>query len=48
MVAVTNNIELNWWKDEVNILAPLKIVSIPNKICKNITNPKMIIEFFKK
>ena len=38
---VTNNIELNWCKEAVKILAPDKTVRTPNKICNKIIKPKI-------
>ena len=38
---VINNIELNWCKDAIKILAPDKIVSIPSTICNKIIKPKI-------
>ena len=39
---VINNIELNWCKDAIKILAPDKTVKIPNIICNKIIKPKII------
>ena len=39
---VINNIELNWCKEAVKILAPDTTVSIPNIICNIIIKPKII------
>ena len=39
---VINNIELNWCKEAVRILAPDKTVSTPNIICNKIIKPKII------
>ena len=39
---VINNIELNWCKEAVRILAPDKTVRIPNTICNKIIIPKII------
>ena len=36
-----NNIELNWCKEAVRILAPDKTVRIPNIICNKIIEPKI-------
>ena len=44
---VINNIELNWCKEAVKILAPDKTVRIPNIICKIIINPKIITVLYK-
>ena len=38
---VINNIELNWCKDAVKILAPDITVIIPNIICNKIIKPKI-------
>ena len=38
---VINNIELNWCNEAVKILAPDKIVRIPNIICSKIIKPKI-------
>ena len=38
---VINNIELNWCKEAVKILAPDKTVRIPNIICSKIIKPKI-------
>ena len=45
--AVINNIELNWCKDAVKILAPDKTVRIPNIICNRIIKPKIITGLYK-
>ena len=47
-VAVINKIELNWCNEEIKIPAPLNSVNIPNKICKKIVEPKIIIGLNKK
>ena len=39
---VINNIELNWCKEPVKILAPDKTVRTPNIICNKIIIPKII------
>ena len=39
---VINNIELNWCKEAVKILAPDRTVRIPRIICKKIIKPKII------
>ena len=46
--AVISKIELNWCNEEIKIPAPLNKVSIPNKICKKIIKPKIIIGLNKK
>ena len=46
--AVINKIELNWCNEEIKIPAPLNKVSIPNKICKKMIKPKIIIGLNKK
>ena len=38
---VINNIELNWCREAVKILAPDKTVRIPNIICNKIIKPKI-------
>ena len=38
---VINNIELNWCKEAVKILAPDKTVRIPSIICNKIIKPKI-------
>ena len=38
---VISNIELNWCKEAVKILAPDKTVRIPNIICSKIIKPKI-------
>ena len=38
---VINNIELNWCKEAVKILAPDKTVRIPNIICNKMIKPKI-------
>tara|TARA_B100000674_G_scaffold328338_1_gene274061 strand:+ start:561 stop:749 length:189 start_codon:yes stop_codon:yes gene_type:complete len=44
---VINNIELNWCKDAVKILAPDITVRIPNTICNKIIKPKIITDLNK-
>ena len=46
--AVISKIELNWCNEEIKIPAPLNKVSIPNKICKKMIKPKIIMGLNKK